>query len=56
MNGNEITVGIVLSLIIVLAICGFWIWVFNRMRRRGPGLRAPDRSCNRDWYSPGGGK
>jgi len=53
MSGNEIPVGVTVSLIIVLAICWFWIWAIGRVRRRKPGLPAPDRSCTRDWYSVG---
>jgi len=47
------TVGITVSLVIALAIAWFWVWVVVQARRRRPGLPAPDRSCNRDWYSVG---
>lgn len=39
-----------LSFVIVISVCGFWIWVLGRLRRRRPGLPEPDRSCNRDYY------
>jgi len=48
------TVGITVSLVIALGMAWFWIWAASRIRRRRPGLPAPDRSCTRDWYSVGG--
>jgi hypothetical protein len=52
MDGDTIIVTTMLSIAIVVVLCGIWIWTAGKLRRR-PGLPPPDRSCDRDWYSVG---
>jgi hypothetical protein len=41
----------VLSLGLVVIVCGLIAWVAGKRRRRW--LPPPERACDRDWYSVG---
>lgn len=53
MSAETILVTLVLSIGLVIVAFGGWVWIAGKVRRRKRGLPAPDRSCERNWYSVG---